>query len=255
MKPTVAVDAGRLPGQIHGDPADRMIIATARHLACPRSHHRSAKILSYAEQGHLRKPPTRAANPLIRTPRADTSRGAGARSTPSPRRNSQKRAPFVFDLEIIADRLASPAASTIRHRFVRGRRRGGRHGARPRQVKRRGGRREQGDHLVDRFGTREQMHRARPVCGHPRLYRAARPGAGFVRGRRSRPRSAGTAGASRGGRRAGRSAGRDRATSSPQRAGNRPWSERLERVRDEPHRLDAEAGFDRLDLRAQQRSR
>ena len=52
MKPAVAVDAGRLPGQIHGDPADRMIIATARHLACPVLTT-DRKILSYAEQGHV----------------------------------------------------------------------------------------------------------------------------------------------------------------------------------------------------------
>ena len=31
LLPAVAVDSARLPGPIHGDPADRIIIATARH--------------------------------------------------------------------------------------------------------------------------------------------------------------------------------------------------------------------------------
>jgi PIN domain nuclease of toxin-antitoxin system len=52
MKPAVAVDAGRLPGQIHGDPADRLIIATARHRACPVLTT-DRRILGYAEQGHV----------------------------------------------------------------------------------------------------------------------------------------------------------------------------------------------------------
>jgi PIN domain nuclease of toxin-antitoxin system len=52
LEPTVAVDAGRLPGQIHGDPADRLIVATARHLACPVLTA-DRKILAYAAQGHV----------------------------------------------------------------------------------------------------------------------------------------------------------------------------------------------------------
>jgi PIN domain nuclease of toxin-antitoxin system len=32
LLPAVAVDSTRLPGAIHGDPADRIIVATARHL-------------------------------------------------------------------------------------------------------------------------------------------------------------------------------------------------------------------------------
>ena len=49
----IAVDAGRLPPPVHGDPADRLIIATARQLACPiltSDRH----ILAYAAAGHVR---------------------------------------------------------------------------------------------------------------------------------------------------------------------------------------------------------
>jgi PIN domain nuclease of toxin-antitoxin system len=50
--PVIAIDAGSLPGDIHGDPADRIIIATARHLACPLLTT-DRKILDYATEGHL----------------------------------------------------------------------------------------------------------------------------------------------------------------------------------------------------------
>jgi PIN domain nuclease of toxin-antitoxin system len=52
MSALIAVDAGRLPGQIHGDPADRMVIATARHLGCPVLTT-DRKILAYSAQGHV----------------------------------------------------------------------------------------------------------------------------------------------------------------------------------------------------------
>ena len=48
----IASDAGALPGDIHGDPSDRMIIATARSLDCPMltvDRH----ILAYAAKGHV----------------------------------------------------------------------------------------------------------------------------------------------------------------------------------------------------------
>ncbi|CAN5698215.1 type II toxin-antitoxin system VapC family toxin [soil metagenome] len=48
----IASDAGSLPGDIHGDPSDRMIIATARSLGCPMltvDRH----ILAYAAKGHV----------------------------------------------------------------------------------------------------------------------------------------------------------------------------------------------------------
>ena len=50
--PLTAVDAGELPGSIHGDPADRIIIATARSLGCPIATADRA-ILDYAKTGHV----------------------------------------------------------------------------------------------------------------------------------------------------------------------------------------------------------
>ena len=35
FEPALAIDASHLPGELHGDSADRMIIATARHLGVP----------------------------------------------------------------------------------------------------------------------------------------------------------------------------------------------------------------------------
>jgi PIN domain nuclease of toxin-antitoxin system len=48
----IAVEAGTLPAGIHGDPGDRMIVATARHLACPLLTS-DREILAYADQGHV----------------------------------------------------------------------------------------------------------------------------------------------------------------------------------------------------------
>jgi PIN domain nuclease of toxin-antitoxin system len=48
----VVVHAALLPGALHGDPADRLLIATARELDVPivtRDH----RILDHAAQGHL----------------------------------------------------------------------------------------------------------------------------------------------------------------------------------------------------------
>lgn len=52
---TVAIgaDAGCLPGGIHGDPGDRLIIATSRALNCPLLTA-DRKILDYAVAGHVR---------------------------------------------------------------------------------------------------------------------------------------------------------------------------------------------------------
>jgi PIN domain nuclease of toxin-antitoxin system len=48
----VLVESSRLPGTCHGDPADRMLIATARHHGlCLIT--RDEKILTYANQGFL----------------------------------------------------------------------------------------------------------------------------------------------------------------------------------------------------------
>lgn len=52
ISPEIGVEAGRLPASIHGDPADRIIIATARHMGCPLLTT-DRKILAYAAIGHL----------------------------------------------------------------------------------------------------------------------------------------------------------------------------------------------------------
>jgi PIN domain nuclease of toxin-antitoxin system len=39
-------------GEVHGDPADQMIVATARHLGIPVVT-RDARILAYARRGHV----------------------------------------------------------------------------------------------------------------------------------------------------------------------------------------------------------
>lgn len=49
----IAVDASYLPGDMHGDPADRLLVATARHLGIPIVT-RDAKIVAYAGQGFVR---------------------------------------------------------------------------------------------------------------------------------------------------------------------------------------------------------
>lgn len=52
IEPATGIDAGRLPGKIHGDPGDRLIIATARALDCPLLTP-DEKILAYAKSGHV----------------------------------------------------------------------------------------------------------------------------------------------------------------------------------------------------------
>lgn len=52
IEPAIAVDSARLPGEFHADPADRIIIATARHSNAPLVTADSA-ILAYAATGHL----------------------------------------------------------------------------------------------------------------------------------------------------------------------------------------------------------
>lgn len=48
----IAIDSSQLPGELHGDPADRLIIATARHLAA-RIVTRDRRIVDYAGLGHV----------------------------------------------------------------------------------------------------------------------------------------------------------------------------------------------------------
>ena len=53
LDPQVAVDSTRLPGQPHGDPADRLIVATARrHTATLITD--DAQVLAYSAAGHVK---------------------------------------------------------------------------------------------------------------------------------------------------------------------------------------------------------
>ena len=48
----IAFDASLLPGQLHNDPADRLIISTARRLGAPVVT-RDRRMIDYAHAGHL----------------------------------------------------------------------------------------------------------------------------------------------------------------------------------------------------------
>ncbi len=52
LTPQVLIDASFLPGRIHGDPADRILVATARTFGY-RLMTRDRALLGYAEAGHL----------------------------------------------------------------------------------------------------------------------------------------------------------------------------------------------------------
>jgi PIN domain nuclease of toxin-antitoxin system len=49
----IALAASRLPGEFHPDPADRLLVATARELDVPIVT-RDRRILDYGEAGHVR---------------------------------------------------------------------------------------------------------------------------------------------------------------------------------------------------------
>ena len=53
IEPAIAIDSVRLPGSFHADPADRFIVATARHYSAPLLTADRA-ILEYAGGGHVR---------------------------------------------------------------------------------------------------------------------------------------------------------------------------------------------------------
>jgi PIN domain nuclease of toxin-antitoxin system len=50
--PEIAINASRLPEPLHADPADRLLIATARHLGFPLVT-RDRKITDYSQSGHV----------------------------------------------------------------------------------------------------------------------------------------------------------------------------------------------------------
>ena len=53
IEPAIAIDSVRLPGSFHADPADRLIVATARHCGAALLTADQA-ILNYATGGHVR---------------------------------------------------------------------------------------------------------------------------------------------------------------------------------------------------------
>ena len=53
LTPQIALESTRLPGAAHGDPADRLIIATARVLGATLATC-DDRILEYASHGHVR---------------------------------------------------------------------------------------------------------------------------------------------------------------------------------------------------------
>jgi PIN domain nuclease of toxin-antitoxin system len=52
FNPDIAIASSWLPGEVHGDPVDRLIIATARHLSLSIVT-RDRKIIAYAEAGEV----------------------------------------------------------------------------------------------------------------------------------------------------------------------------------------------------------
>jgi PIN domain nuclease of toxin-antitoxin system len=50
--PEIAIDASHLPGEVHNDPADRLLIATARHLGVPIVT-RDRRIVDYGRAGYV----------------------------------------------------------------------------------------------------------------------------------------------------------------------------------------------------------
>lgn len=52
-RPTTAIDSVYLPGEIHGDPADRFLIATARSHRVRLATH-DEKIIAYGRAGHVK---------------------------------------------------------------------------------------------------------------------------------------------------------------------------------------------------------
>lgn len=53
LTPHAAIASSLLPGRLHGDPADRLLLATARETGATLVT-RDRKILAYAQQGHVK---------------------------------------------------------------------------------------------------------------------------------------------------------------------------------------------------------
>ena len=53
ITPAIAIAASELPSPLHNDPADRLIIATARQQVGARIVTRDRRIIAYADAGHV----------------------------------------------------------------------------------------------------------------------------------------------------------------------------------------------------------
>jgi PIN domain nuclease of toxin-antitoxin system len=53
LSPEIAIESSRLPGSFQGDPADRILMATAR-VTGAKLMTKDRKILDYSDQGHAR---------------------------------------------------------------------------------------------------------------------------------------------------------------------------------------------------------
>jgi PIN domain nuclease of toxin-antitoxin system len=53
LTPEIAIESVHLPGEMHGDPADRMLVATARVLGATLVT-KDAQLLRYSQQRHFR---------------------------------------------------------------------------------------------------------------------------------------------------------------------------------------------------------
>jgi PIN domain nuclease of toxin-antitoxin system len=53
LTPEIAIESVHLPGEIHGDPADRMLVATARVLGA-KLVTKDARLIRYSRQRHVR---------------------------------------------------------------------------------------------------------------------------------------------------------------------------------------------------------
>jgi PIN domain nuclease of toxin-antitoxin system len=53
LTPEIAIESTRLPGELHGDPADRILVATARRMGA-RLMTRDRNLLAYGRQQHLK---------------------------------------------------------------------------------------------------------------------------------------------------------------------------------------------------------
>jgi len=56
LTPEIAIESSRLPDDFHGDPADRIIVATARKLGATLVSS-DKEILEYSEQGYIKTLP------------------------------------------------------------------------------------------------------------------------------------------------------------------------------------------------------